>query len=317
MQIKLRWIALSLAIPILLIMGYYGYAFFHFAIQISNPDVRNVIDLQPAEKEPLTNQIPEWEGDERVNILLLGGDGRSDDDPGRTDTMLLVSIDPVTKKIHVFSILRDTYVNIPDHGSQKINAAFAYGGPELSMKTVSELVGLPIHYYFYVDLESFIKLVDSIGGVDLYVEKNMKYTDPSDKPEYQINLKEGMQHLDGNKALQYVRFRHDAMSDYTRTERQRKFLMAVGKKLQTTSSLVALPNILNEIAPYIETNLDLKNMLKLAVLCYKVQTDSIVTAQLPPMELLKEETIKGAAVLVADPGKLKEYVAKQLAGSSE
>lgn len=217
----------------------------------------------------------------------------------------------MTKQVHLFSILRDTYVDIPNHGKSKINAALAYGGPKLVMKTVSDFTDLPIHYYFYVDLDSFIALVDAIGGIELEVEKDMKYTDTADKQEYQIDLKKGLQHLDGNKALQYVRFRHDALSDYTRTERQRKFLQAVASKMQSVSSLAQLPNILDKIAPYIETDMDLGQMIKLAVLGYKTKANEIKSIQLPPMELLKEETINGASVITVNKDQLQQYIQEQ------
>lgn len=84
------------------------------------------------------------------------------------------------------------------------------------MKAVSDLLGIPIQYYVYTDFQGFIKLVDSVGGVDFYVEKDMSYSSIADKNEYDIDLKEGMQHLDGDAALQYVRFRYDKMGDYTR-----------------------------------------------------------------------------------------------------
>ncbi|WP_312111177.1 LCP family protein [Brevibacillus reuszeri] len=311
---KLKRITLLILIFCLGIVGYYTYSFAQFAMTISKPKVvasGNTSQESEVQKPPVY-ELPEWEGTERVNILLLGGDGRVVEDAGRSDSMMLVSIEPGTNQIHLFSILRDTYVNIPGHGKNKINAALAFGGPELSMKAVSDLIGLPVHYYYYIDLDSFIKLVDAVGGVELEVEKDMKYLDPTDKPEYQINLKKGMQLLDGNKALQYVRFRKDAMSDYTRTERQRKFLGAMAEKLQSTSTLVSLPSLLKEIAPYIQTNMSPEKMLKLAVSLHKGGTRTIHTAQLPPMELLREEKINGAAVITVNATQLQKYVTGQL-----
>lgn len=309
---KIKWIIVSLFVPILLIAGYYGYSIITFGMQIQKGAKEmgySEVKQDNGGKEQVDKEvIPEWEGKERVNILLLGADGREEGDHGRSDTIMVLSIDPVSKKAHLFSILRDTYVEIPGHGHSRINSAFAYGGPKLTMKVVGNLMGLPIHYYFYVELDSFIALVDAIGGVDLYVEKDMKYTDTADKQEYQIDLKEGMQHLDGNKALQYVRFRKDALSDYARTERQRKFLKAVADKMQSTSTLVNVPNILNKIAPYIETNMDLSSMIKLAVLGYKIKANSMVTEQIPPMDLLREETINGAAVLTVDQKRLRAFI---------
>lgn len=102
--------------------------------------------------------------------------------------MLVASLDPVKKKISVFSILRDTYVPIPDHGEKRINTAIIYG-PNTAMQTVSDLLGIPIQYYVYTDFQGFIKLVDAVGGVDYEVEKDMVYKTVADGPEYDIDLK--------------------------------------------------------------------------------------------------------------------------------
>ncbi|GIO44250.1 LCP family protein [Paenibacillus apis] len=260
---------------------------------------------------PTETKIPEppkWEGTERVNILLMGVDARGLDkgEVPRSDTMLVASLDPVAKQIHLFSIMRDTYTKIPEHGSDRINAAITYG-PNTAMSAVSELLGIPIQYYVYTDFQGFIELVDAVGGVDFYVEKDMRYTSKADNHEYDINLKEGQQHLDGNTALQYVRFRHDAMSDFTRTERQRNFLKAVAEKLKTTTSIMKLPSILEKINPYIDTNLTVNDMWKLATVGYDSSMAS--SEQIPPMELLEEKRVGGAQVLgVRDEDKLKDYV---------
>ncbi|GIO14405.1 hypothetical protein J19TS2_39600 [Cohnella xylanilytica] len=256
---------------------------------------------------------PEWTGTERVNILLMGGDERGlrKGEVARSDSMMVASFDPVTKKAHLFSILRDTYVDIPGYKDNRINAAITLGGPDLAMKTVGNLLGLNIQYYVYVDFQGFIKLVDAIGGVDFYVEKDMHYTDAADGHVYDIDLKKGQQHLDGEHALQYVRFRHDAMSDFTRTERQRAFLGAVADKLKTGWNLVKLPEILNQVNPYIETNLTPNDMLKLASLGYK--SHQAGSAQIPPMDLISDEREGGASVLgVRDLDELKEYVQEEL-----
>jgi len=255
------------------------------------------------------NQIPKWEGRERVNILLLGGDSRGKEhEIPRSDTMLVASIDPVTKRAHLMSILRDTYVDIPGRGRDRINAAVSYGGPRLAMRTVSQLLGIPIQYYVYTDFEGFVAVVDAVGGIDIEVEKDMKYYDRADGPEYAIDLKKGWQHLDGRKALQYVRFRHDALSDYARTERQRKFLIALARKMQSTTSLLKLPSIIDKVEPYVETNMTVSDMVKLGALALEAKNADIVGVQIPPNELLEPREIGGASVLVTDPRRVREYV---------
>jgi LCP family protein required for cell wall assembly len=314
---KLKWILLAFGLLIIGVGSYYAYSFYNFATRISDNGGGHVLTNKAVTEVGKAYIPPKWEGQQRVNILLLGGDSRGLDpsDLPRSDSIMVASIDPVSKKAHLFSVLRDTYVKIPDNGEDRINAAISIGGPNLAMKTVSDLLGIPIQYYVYTDFKGFMALVDSIGGIDFQVEKDMKWSDSADDHLYDINLKKGMQHLDGKTALQYVRFRHDALSDFTRTERQRNFLKAVASKLQTTSSIVKLPRILNAIDPYIETNLSINDMLKLASLGFEAKTDGIVSAQMPPTELLDIKTIHGAEVITTNKNKLQLYVKDLLDGN--
>lgn len=251
---------------------------------------------------------PKWTGKEPVNILLMGVDARgtSKGEIPRSDSMMVVTLDPVRDRIHVFSILRDTYTEIPEHGKNRINTAITYG-PNTAMSAISDLLGIPIQFYVYTDFQGFIKLVDAVGGVDFYVEKNMNYESKADKHEYDIDLKEGQQHLDGTTALQYVRFRHDAMSDYSRTKRQREFTNAIVEKMKSTTSIMKLPSILEEVSPYIDTNLSVNDMWKLASVGYRSKMEA--SEQIPPMNLIKETYVGRAAVLgVSSSNELKEYV---------
>ncbi|MCI3923756.1 LCP family protein [Paenibacillus sp. TRM 82003] len=307
------------------VVGYYGYSFYSFAQDHDEPSRFDQFD-QPktapsgeASAEAVEFEPQKWEGTERVNVLLLGGDSRglAKNEIPRSDTMMVASIDPVTKKAALFSLLRDTYVRIPGHGRERLNTAIVYGGPKLAMQTVSDLTGLKIQYYVYTDFEGFIHLVDEIGGIEFEVEKDMKYTSRADGPEYDIDLKKGLQHMDGRTALQYVRFRHDAMSDFARTERQRNFMTAVAQKLQTSTSIIRLPRILAAIDPYIETNLNVTEMVKLGALGYEAKSKEVAGIQLPPTKLLREETIGGASVLTVDEDRLHTFIEEELAKANE
>jgi cell envelope-related function transcriptional attenuator common domain len=302
---------LSVAVMVIAYAGYQAYTIYN-ALDNFEKDESESRFQSVADKTVETP--PEWEGKERVNILLLGGDARglAQGEVARSDSMIVVSIDPVTKRAHLLSILRDTYIDIPGHGKGRANTAITLGGPNLAMKTIGELLGLDIHYYAYADFEGFKALVDAIGGVYFEVEKDMNYVDNADKNRYDIHLKKGYQLLDGDKALQYVRFRHDAMSDFTRTERQREFLKAVAAKLQSTWNIVRMGQILESVQPYIETNLKVSDMLKLGQLGLKLHVAG--SAQVPPMELLRDERVGGASVLaIRDREALKAYVQEVLA----
>ncbi|GAA3409764.1 hypothetical protein GCM10020370_51280 [Paenibacillus hodogayensis] len=311
---KVKWIALSCTAVILCVIGYYGYSLYQFGTHIQEKKEEPFFTQFKAQNMSQQEEAPpKWEGKERVNILLLGADARgtSKNEAPRSDTIMIASVDPVTKKASLFSILRDTYVKIPGYGQDRINTAFAVGGPNLAMKTVGELLGLPIQYYVYTDFQGFMALVDAIGGIEIDVEKDMKYRD-SEEPEFDINLKKGLQHMDGKTALQYVRFRHDALSDYSRTERQRKFLTAVAEEMQSTLSIIRLPSILNKIDPYITTNLSITDMIKLGSLGFEVKAQGVNGVQIPPSNLLEEDNIGGASVLTVNPSKLQKYVKEQL-----
>jgi len=313
---KRRWplyTGLSILVIVIAYVAWYVYSGYHALDRLDKPKEDSIFSNVPEKPE---EQPPEWTGSERVNVLLMGGDNRglTKGEAPRSDSMLIASFDPTTKKVHLFSILRDTYVKIPGHGSDRLNAALSMGGPNLSMKTISELTGLDIQYYVYADFQGFIKLVDAIGGVDFYVEKDMHYTSAADKHLYDIDLKKGQQHLDGNHALQYVRFRHDKLSDFTRTERQRAFLGAVADKLQSGWNLIKLPTILNKVVPYIETNMSVNDMWKLASLGYK--SHQAGSAQLPPMDNLVEQNIGGSTIGIRDEDKLREYIQEVLASDT-
>jgi len=303
---------LSVAAIVIGYVVYQAYTIYHALDNFSKDETET--RFKPVANKTTVEAPPEWEGKERVNILLLGGDARglSEGEVARSDSMIVVSIDPVTKRAHLLSVLRDTYIDIPGHGKGRANTAITLGGPNLAMQAIGDLLGLTIQYYAYVDFEGFKALIDAIGGVYFEVEKDMNYVDNADKNRYDIHLKKGYQLLDGDKALQYVRFRHDAMSDFTRTERQREFLKAVAQKLQSTWNVVRMGQILESVQPYVETNMQVSDMLKLGQLGLKLHVAG--TTQVPPMELLRDERVGGAAVLaVRDLDALKAYVQEVLA----
>lgn len=219
---------------------------------------------------------------DRMNFLLLGVDAREGEKNTRADTIMLVSVDKEHNRIALLSMPRDTRVKIPGHGYEKINAANVYGGPELAMKTVSSLVGMEIDNYVVTNVRGFRDIVNTLGGVTLDVEKRMSYYDPYDEPDLRrIDLQPGVQKLDGNKALQYVRFRSDALGDVSRTERQQKFLKALAKEMMQPSTITKMPKLVPTINKYIETNLGLGEMVALARAVQNLNNVEIVTQTMP------------------------------------
>ena len=158
-----------------------------------------------------------------MNILLIGSDKSAvPGDPGRSDTQMLVRLDPETKSISMLSLPRDLRVYIPDHGYDKMNAAYAYGGPALVIKTFRELTGLPVNHWIEVDFAGFWHVVNILGGV--YIPVDHRYFVPDSADYKSIDLEPGYQLVRGKQALNFVRFRHDQKGDFTRMQRQQLFL---------------------------------------------------------------------------------------------
>ena len=240
--------------------------------------------------------------DERVNFLLMGIDAREGEKNTRTDSMILVSVDKEHNRIAMISLPRDTRVKIPGHGYDKINAANVYGGPEMAMDVVSDLVGLEIDKYVTTNVRGFRDIVDTLGGVTIDVEKRMYHYDPYDEPDLQkIDLKPGLQELNGDKALQYVRFRSDALGDVSRTERQQKFLKALAKEMMQPSTITKLPKLVPTINKYLETNLSLTEMIALANAGKNLSNVEIVTQTMPGKFL----NMNGASYWSIDPKQAK------------
>ncbi|MHB1127955.1 MAG: LCP family glycopolymer transferase [Bacillota bacterium] len=219
----------------------------------------------------------------RVNILLLGTDSRPDEKTTRSDTIILLTLDRTTQKISMLSVPRDSLVEIPGHGTDRINAALGLGGPELAAQVVSSLLDQEIDYYVLTRMDGFKDIIDTLGGVTIDVEKNMHYIgrDSKGQIDVSINLKKGPQHLNGEKALQYVRFRQDALGDITRTQRQQKLLKAMAEEFLQPSTIIKIPALIPALLKTVQTNLTLRDAMSLVSLSKNLDKDQIVTLTLP------------------------------------
>lgn len=223
-------------------------------------------------------------GSKRRNILLLGvdsnGEGTDPFEGTRTDTIILMNIDPRTKSLNAISIPRDSKVYLPgDHGVQKINAAHAIGGIGMTIKTIEDTLGVKIDRYVMVHDQAVKEVVDALGGIDIYVEKDMHYNDYTGK--LFINLKKGNNHLSGKEVIGYLRFRHDAMGDIGRTQRQQWFLRGLMEALKKPETLAKLPEIINVANKYIKTNMSFYELSQYAGLAKHLEMDKIEIAMLP------------------------------------
>ncbi|MDZ7950980.1 LCP family protein [Nostoc sp. DedQUE09] len=181
---------------------------------------------------------------------------------GLSDVMLLVKFDPETKKINMLSIPRDTRTEIEGYGVKKINSANLEGGPALTARTVSNLLGgAGIDRYVRINVLGVAKLIDALGGVTVYVPKDMKYQD--DSQHLYINLKAGKQHLNGDQTLQLLRFRHDELGDIGRIQRQQMVMRALMEQTLNPATVAQLPKVLDVVKDHIDTNLTVEELVAL------------------------------------------------------
>ncbi|WP_226644763.1 LCP family protein [Mesobacillus subterraneus] len=228
-----------------------------------------------------------------TNILLIGSDARGKE-TSRSDTIMIASYNPDTESYKLTSIMRDTYVDIPGHGKNKINAAFAFGGPELLRQTIKENFDVSLQYYSIVDFEGFVRLIDEAfpAGVEVDVEKRMS-------EGIGVTLEPGVQKLDGQHLLGYVRFRHDAVGDFGRVERQQKVIKEVGKEFASIQTLPKLPKLVGVLTPFINTNMDTGDILFMGKGLISKDNRNIDTMRIPVEGSFENQRVSGAgAVLV-------------------
>ncbi len=229
----------------------------------------------------------------RINILIVGCD--EIENHGRADTIVFLSISPKNKDTLILSIPRDTRVEIPGRGMDKINHAYAFGGEKLISKTVSSFLDVPLHFYAVVDFKGFVSLIDGLGGIEIDIEKEMHYVDKAGGVN--INLYPGKQILNGEKALEYIRFRHDRLGDLGRIKRQQKLAMALINKMMKFDSITKIPQLLEGIKGYIETNIKVQDVIAMANLFKGVN-----------QEKYKLETVHGNPVYIEGVSYLKPDV---------
>ncbi len=282
--------------------------------QTGPSDVPTLVPGQPTPTLVPTSEP--WEGEERVNILLMGIDRR----PGeafisRTDTMMLVSLDPVTESASILSIPRDLYVLIPGHGRDRINTAFVYGsagnnpvgGAALSMQTVEYNLGVPVHHYVLVDFSAVINGINALGGIDVNVP--VAINDPTypnmDYGYDPLYIPAGLNHFDGALALKYARTRHQD-NDFGRAARQQQVILAVRQKaaaLGFTGLIAQAGTLYDQVENGVRTDLSLEQMIRLATAANSIDSEDIRNDVLDYDYVSSYRTETGAQVLVLENDK--------------
>lgn len=269
------------------------------------------VAVQPT-AQPTPSPLPPQETQERVNILLLGMDQRQGEQgPFRTDTMIVLTVDPATGETGMLSIPRDLWVPIPGYGENRINTAnfmgdakkYPGGGPALAKKTITHNFGFPVHYYVRLNFEGFKRIIDTIGGVDIDVKTEIRddlY--PDEQYGYDpLYIPVGRIHMNGDLALKFARSRHTD-SDFNRASRQQQVIVAVKDKVLDLnllpSLLPKLPELSRTLADAIQTDMPLDEMLRLAMLARTLDLSKMKQAVIDRTMTVPYTTEQGAQVLL-------------------
>jgi LCP family protein required for cell wall assembly len=249
-----------------------------------------VDDLPPPITIPDSDLPPAWDGASRITVLLIGLDYRdwvAGEGAPRSDSMILLTIDPLTKTAGMLSIPRDMWVNIPGFGYSRINTAYSSGegsklpggGPELARKTVEQFIGVPVQYYAQIDFYTFVEFIDLIGGIEVHNTEDLRL-DPVGAGKDKIKLTCcGMRLLNGEEALAYARFRKDKEGDIARAERQQKVILGIRNQVLKPENFPVLlgkaQQFYEEFSAGIKTNMPFETALQLGVLAKDIPVESI------------------------------------------
>lgn len=299
-----------------------------FGLQISQGTATPRLNAEGTPLPPLPGEAPgsnpslalanlkPWDGAERVTILVLGLDYRdweAQSEASRSDTMILLTLDPQTRTAGILSIPRDLWVAIPGFKHGKINTAYylgdAYklpgGGPALAVKTVESFLGIPINYYAQVDFSAFVRFIDEIGGVKIDVPYEITIDLLGKGFQTKKKLKPGVQTLPGEWALAYARNRYTEGGDFDRARRQQQVIMAIRDKIVSVTMLPLLiekaPVLYNELAAGIRTNLSLDDAIKLALLAKDVPEQSIKRGVIDKGDVFFGTSPDGLSILIPIP----------------
>jgi len=278
------------------------------ALGWANGTVRTVGQATPEKLAMVTKTKkelrPELPG-KAMNILLMGSDHAGPGDPGRSDSQILVRLDPQTKSISMLSVPRDLRVDIEGVGYNKMNTAFTYGGPALAVKTFSQVTGLPIQHFVQVDFDGFWHVVQTLGGVYIPVDHTYYF---EDNGVTRVSLEPGYQILNGDQALKFVRFRHDGMGDFGRMQRQQLFLKEMQRQSgRWSKNWRKVLYLIRAIVKQTTSDIDsLKRLQPLVELVFQVNTSKFYTVHVEgsmPM-------IDGVSYVVASQIEIADAVGK-------
>lgn len=276
-----------------------------------------------ATPDPLSGIAP-WPSDDRITFLLLGLDMRKDekDTPTRSDTIILLTIDPATKKAGMLSIPRDLWVPIPGHGENKITTAHFFGeidqpggGPALAKKTIEYNFGIKINYYARVDFTGFSRLIDSIDGVTIDVDKPIKDDEypTEDSGTLRFYIPTGIQHMDGQTALHYARSRHSD-NDFGRALRQQQVILAARQKILQPSIIAKVPQLMGILFDSVKTDVSITDVLSLFQVARSINPKDITSRAVDAS--LTIDAYGDGTVLIPDRRKIRLVMDELFSGNA-
>ena len=286
----------------------------------SGPSAPIFGDFDPsAPLQPAGYPTPDpWDGNQRVTVLVMGLDYRGWEDGnglGRTDTMILLTLDPETGTAGMLSVPRDLWLDIPDFGYSKLNTAYQTGeinrveggGPGLTMKTIEQLLGIDIHFYAMVDFNTFVTMVDEIGGVKIVVPEAIEVDPLGDAPPKWIQP--GEQTLPGQVALAYARARNTPGGDFDRSARQQQVIVGIRDRIISFDMIPTLiaraPALYRQLADGIRTNMTLDQAVRLLILSSQISTSSIERGVIGEEQVVFDWSNDGQFILVPIPDKIR------------
>jgi len=261
---------------------------------------------------------PSLSGSDPINVLLLGSDTDAKFAGNyNTQILIVVSIVPSDKKVSMLSIPRDLWVRIPGHGAEKIGLAYGAGGVALARQTIESEFGIPIHYYAWVGLDGFIKVIDTLGGVDVDVSHPIvddAYPDDintSDPYAYRrLYIPADLQHLDGARSLQYVRSRHgDLIGDFGRSQRQQQVLDTLRSKTNGRDIVTRLPELASDLKDSVRTDMTIQELARLAAFADQIRSEPVQQFTLLPPKYSNNGTSgDGQSIVIPDWRQIRPLV---------
>ena len=302
-----------LAIVLVVILGAVGGVYFYGNYLFNKMEKVEIDKDNIGITEEVEEKLSKY-NDSIINIALFGVDA-VDGGVGRSDSIMIATLDTVNKKLKLTSIMRDSYVAIDGHGNDKINHAYAFGGPQLAIKTLNENFDLNIEDFASVNFETLPKIIDKIGGIELDIDadelkyingyiSNLNNINGTSEPEIEST---GLQHVSGTQALAFCRIRYTSGGDYKRTERHREVLTKILEKIETLPA-TSYPSLLSEILPMVNTSLDYSKILELGTEVLKLGDSKMELERFPRDEYCEGKLINEIYYLTFD----KETTVEQL-----